>query len=361
MKKNALILLFAFYTFSSSAQIPTYQLKQVTADLEIPWGFDFLPSGDLIITERQGTMKHLDLSTKKLTPIKGVPQVKQEGQGGLLDVALHPTKFKTNQKIFLTYTDSYSGGVGTVLASATLKGNTLKEIKTLFKSQPPERGGRHFGSRIAFGSGGTLFFGVGDRGDRDNPQDLSKPQGKIFRIFEDGQIPKDNPFIHKKNSVSAIWSYGHRNPQGLARHPLTGELWEQEHGPRGGDEINLIQKGKNYGWPVITYGKEYYGPSIGPSHKEGMEQPVKQFTPSIAPSSLMIYSGKLFGEWKGHFFSAALKLRHLNRLEFKNGKPVREHRMFEGMRRRVRHVREAPNGEIFFSTDRGEIYRISKP
>ena len=276
--------------------------------------------------------------------------------------ACTPSSPKTNS-CFFSYSARYGGGVGTRIAKARLVGSRLTQLQELFSALPLGSGGRHFGSRILFGppsaGGGSsdlLFFGVGDRGDRHKAQKLNFPNGKLFRIKQDGSIPPDNPFVKTEGALPAIWSLGHRNPQGMA-WDASGHLWEQEHGPRGGDEINRIAKGKNYGWPVITYGREYWGPKIGDTHRKGMEQPVKHFTPSIAPSSLMIYSGKLFKKWKGDFFSASLKFTHINRLVITQGKVAKEERFLQrSLGERVRHIREAPSGEIFFSTDRGHLY-----
>ena len=366
------------------------------------WGFDFLPLSDknaanlkkksnkkgntynaktfhtaskghfprLIVTERGGQMYILSLLDGDKKVISGLPKMVEIGQGGLMDVRVHP-QFSQNKWIFFSYVARYEGGTGTIVAKAQLDDLKLKNIKILFRSSPPGSGGRHFGCRIVF-KDNTIYFAIGDRGDRHKAQDLSYPNGKVYRIYEDGSIPKDNPFVGQKlkngrMALDAIWSYGHRNPQGLAIHPHTGELWEQEHGPRGGDEINLIKKGKNYGWPVITYGREYWGPSIGTTHKSGMQQPVKFYVPSIAPSSLMIYSGRLFTAWKGNLFSTALRDPHIDRIVIKNKKRskglvpevFKQESLLNDFPERIRHIREAPNGQIIFSTDSGNFYRLT--
>ncbi len=331
------------------------EVKQVASGLGIVWGFDFLEEGKLILAHKKGGLS-LFSEGQKLIKVLGVPTSTTFGQGGLMDVRVHPDK---KNLLFFSYVSRYQNGHGTIIARATLEGDKLKDVKTLFRPSPPGKTSRHFGSRIVFGKGDVLFFGIGDRGDRDTAQLLNSPNGKLYRIHSDGRIPKDNPFVKVKGAIPAVWSYGHRNPQGMAIHPATGELWEQEHGPRGGDEINRILKGKNYGWPVITYGREYWGPKIGATHKEGMQQPVKYFVPSIAPSSLMIYSGKLFPQWKHHFFSAALKLQHLNRLKIdKNHQVLEEERLLKDLGKRIRHVRESPSGEIWFSSDEGGLYKM---
>ena len=366
------------YTIQSENQkiIVEHLSKFWPENLGVIWGFDFLPSSNntqdiprLIVTERGGKIYFLSLSNGHKEPISGLPETVEVGQGGLMDVKLHP-QFAENRLIFFSYVARYENGTGTIVARAKLQGSKLRDIKILFKSSPPGSGGRHFGCRIVF-QGDKIYFAIGDRGDRHKAQDLSYPNGKVYRIYEDGSIPEDNPFVGKKlknerKALAAIWSYGHRNPQGLALHPHTGDIWEQEHGPRGGDEINLIQKGKNYGWPIITYGREYWGPSIGTTHKKGMEQPVKFYVPSIAPSSLMIYSGRLFTKWKGDFFSTALKDPHISRVVIKymkkSGKTApkatKQESILSNFPHRIRHIREAPNGQIIFSTDSGHFYRL---
>ena len=365
------------YTIQSENQniIVEHLSKFWSEDLGIIWGFDFFPSSEgidediskLIVTERGGKMYFLSLTDGHRELISGLPEMVEVGQGGLMDVKLHP-QFAKNKLVFFSYVARYEEGTGTIVARAKLRGSKLRDIKTLFKSSPPGSGGRHFGCRIVFKEG-KIYFAIGDRGDRHKAQDLSYPNGKVYRIYEDGSIPEDNPFIGKKlkngrKALAAIWSYGHRNPQGLAIHPHTGELWEQEHGPRGGDEINLIKRGKNYGWPVITYGKEYWGPSIGTTHKDGMEQPIKFYVPSIAPSSLMIYSGRLFTDWKGDFFSTALKDPHISRVVIRNikgsivPKVFKQESILNDFPHRIRHISEAPNGKVIFSTDSGHFYRL---
>ena len=318
----------------------------------IPWGFDFLSEERLLVSVKDGRMFIADLAGGgALTQVAGVPESTVFGQGGLMDVRLRPDGSGT---LFFTYVAAYGGGRGTVLARARLAGARLLDVRELFRASPPGTTGRHFGSRIVLADG-MVLFGVGDRGERALAQDPALPNGKILRIREDGSVPPDNPF-----PGSPVWSLGHRNPQGMATHPGTGALWEQEHGPRGGDEINIVEKGKNYGWPVATYGKEYWGPSIGRERVEGTSPPVKYFVPSIAPASLMIHSGKLFPQWRHHVFSAALKRGHINRLAFDAaGRVAQEERLVPPGSPRVRHLREAPSGAILFSTDAGGIYRMT--
>ncbi len=333
------------YSFSGE----TFKIIEVVKISDIPWGFDFLPDNRIIITTKSG--KVLIKSADSLKQIHKFENTLEHGQGGLMDVKIHPD-FSTNKLLFFSYILRYGEGIGTVISKATLLEDKVTNT-IIFRSNPPGTGGRHFGSRIVL-KNGKVFFGVGDRGERGNAQKLDSHLGKILRINEDGTTPSDNPFD------SAVWSLGHRNPQGLYYDRDRNTLWEQEHGPRGGDEINVVQKSKNYGWPTITYGKEYWGPSIGPARKTGLEQPVKYFTPSIAPSSLMVYSGKMFRSWKGDLFSTALKFDHLNKLKLNEDNQVVDESRLE-IEDRLRHVEEKPEtGEIYFSTDSGYIYKIVK-
>lgn len=326
-----------------------FRIIEVVKISDIPWGFDFLPNNRIIITAKSG--KVFIKSGDSLKQIHEFENTLEHGQGGLMDVKVHPN-FSANNLLFFSYILRYGGGIGTVISKATLLEDKITNT-IIFRANPPGSGGRHFGSRIVLDNG-KVFFGVGDRGERDNAQKLDSHLGKILRINEDGTIPSDNPFN------SAVWSLGHRNPQGLYYDRDRKIIWEQEHGPKGGDEINIIQKSKNYGWPTITYGKEYWGPSIGPTYKKGLEQPVKYFIPSIAPSSLMVYSGKMFKSWKGTLFSTALRFDHLNILKLnEKNKVVDESRL--KIKERLRHVEEkSETGEIYFSTDSGYIYKITK-
>ena len=247
----------------------------------------------------------------------------------------------------------------TGISYGILKGNHLTQIKEIFSAKPALSSRIHFGSRMVFDQDGFLFITVGERHNRHFAQNLNTHMGKILRLTEEGKAPSTNPFVDHKNALPEIWSFGHRNPQGLTLHPISGELWAHEHGPRGGDEINLIKKGKNYGWPIITYGTEYWGPKIGEgTRKEGLEQPIKYYVPSIAPSGLLIYSGKKIKQWRGDFFSGALVLEHLNRLKFKNNKVVKEERLISKSGFRVRNVIEGPEGSIYISVDSGRIFKI---
>ena len=371
MKHVALSLcLFVYLYGPASAELPeireservTFQLEQIANGLGIPWGMTFISDTQLLITEREGKVKLLDVRTKAVRSIKGAPAVRAKAQGGLLDVAV-PADFSPGDWIYFTFVrDDFGDGV-TVLARAKLVSNKLVQWQDLLQTHSATSSGQHFGSRIAFDDKGYVYFGVGDRGDRPNAQDLTNHAGTVMRLHTNGKVPQDNPFIQRKDALPAIWSYGHRNPQGMAYDAMHKRLWLIEHGPRGGDEINLVLPGRNYGWPIISYGKEYWGPfAVGEgTHREGMEQPVKQYTPSIAPGSLLFYSGDAFPAWRGNLFSGALKLRHLNRVTLnKEGKATGEERLLTKLNERIRSLAEASNGWLYFATDSGKIY-VMKP
>ena len=336
-----------------------FAVELVAENLGIVWGMVFISPSEMLFTEREGNIKKLNVLTGKVVSISGAPKVYASGQGGLLDIALHP-RFSANKKVYLSYAKTEGKQQSTAVAVAVLKGHALLGLKDIFKALPAISASRHFGSRMVFDQKGFLYVTVGDRTKRHFSQKLDNHFGKILRLTEGGTFPKDNPFVSRKGAKPEIWSFGHRNPQGLFIHPETGELWEHEHGPKGGDEINLIQKGKNYGWPVITYGKEYWGPKIGEGvTKKGMQQPIKYYVPSIAPSGLMIYSGKKFKKWKHSFFSGSLVLRHLNRVEIKANKARAEERLLLDLNFRVRNVIEGPKGAIYLSVDDGKILRLN--
>lgn len=336
-----------------------FKVEIIAEGLGVPWGMLFLNKESLLWTERKGSIKKMHVPTGKISLITGGPTVYAKGQGGLLDVILHPD-FKKNRWIYLTYSIEIKGRQSTALARGMLKGNKITKLKTLFTAKPFHFSRIHFGSRLIFDDNGFLFMTVGDRGKKEEAQNLGSHFGKLLRLNDKGKTVLDNPFRKIKGAKPEIWSFGHRNPQGLFFHPETKKLWLQEHGPKGGDEINLIKKGGNYGWPVITYGKSYMGFKIGEgTHKKGMEQPIKDWTPSIAPCSLLIYSGKKFPKWKGDFFSGALALTHLNKLKILNKKIVDEQRLLSSLGLRFRHVIEGPQGFIYASVDQGMILKIS--
>lgn len=351
------ITLFSLNSFSAES----FKLQKIVDDQNIIWGFDFLKSGDILFTERSGKLKLFKSDTSKIIEIKGLPKIHFSGQGGLLDVILD-SSFETNSIIFLTYSYKQKSGSTTAVYRASLSGNKLINGKTIFTATTNSTKSIHYGSRIRESKNGFLFVSIGDRGKRHEAQKLDNHHGKILRITKEGKPAPGNPFIDKKEALPEIWTYGHRNPQGMHYDSITDNLWVNEHGPRGGDEINLVTRAKNYGWPVITYGKEYWGPSIGEGFtKEGMEQPLYYFVPSIAPSGLIRYSGKMFSSWKQNFFSGALKLTHLNRVFNEKGKYKEErNEKISQLGERIRSVKEHTDGSIFFSTDSGKILRLAK-
>ena len=350
-----LILLFPLQSLAAD-----FKLELVAKGLGIPWGMDFLSRQQMIVTERGGKLRLIDLNQDRIQEITGLPKIAIVGQGGLLDVAKGPN-YQSDGWIYFTYTGVQEKGAVTTLARTRLKQTKLVDWQDLLTTDSATDTGRHFGSRIAFDDSGHVYFGVGDRGVRDNSQNLSNHAGSIMRLTLDGDVPPDNPFVGQKNKRDEIWSYGHRNPQGLLFDQQRKTLWSIEHGPRGGDEINLILKGRNYGWPVISYGKEYWGPlSVGEgTEKPGMEQPLKVYIPSIAPGSLMLYNGEAFPEWKDSLFAGALKLRHLNRIPILPGNQLgAEDRLLEDLNERIRALVQSPEGWIYLSTDSGKIYRL---
>ena len=339
------------------------QLQKAASIKGIPWGMAFISDQEMLITAREGRLYRVNLETGTRQQVSGVPQVHAQGQGGLLDVAVADE----GGWIYFTYSSTNADGLGvTTLGRGKLEGNSLTQWQVLLATQSGTDTGRHFGSRIAFDGQGHVFFSLGDRGVRDNGQDLTTHAGSILRLNLDGSVPEDNPFVGKQvdgvKPLPEIWTYGHRNPQGMFFDRVTGELWAIEHGPRGGDEINLIEKGKNYGWPVVSHGQEYWGPfDVGEAKsKPGMEDPRKVYTPSIAPSGLVRYRGDKFPDWQGDLFSGAMKLTHLNRVSLTDaGQAAGEERLFGGLEQRIRNVIEGPQGYLYMATDNGDIYRIT--
>lgn len=360
-----LIVLSLIVSNASSAsavksEVETFKVDLLAEGLGIPWGMAFVDEQQLLITERRGAVKHLDLKTGKLTEIDGVPAVHAQGQAGMLDVAV-PPDYKPGDWIYFTFARSLDGEGATVLARARLNGKTLEQWQDVLQTRSANDTPYHYGSRIAFDAEGHVYFGVGDRGHRPNGQDLSNHAASVMRLKRNGEVPADNPFVGKTNALPEIWSYGHRNPQGIAYDYENKRLWLIEHGPRGGDEINLVLPGRNYGWPVISYGKEYTLPiAVGEgTEREGMEQPVKYYVPSIAPGSLLYYTGKAFPNWQGNLFAGALKLQHINRVTLDdNGKAVGEERLLGDMQERIRSMAQSPEGWLLFATDNGRIYAI---
>ena len=334
----------------------------VAKGLEQPWALAFLPDGRMLVTERPGRLRYVTADGGVSEPIAGLPVVHATGQGGLLDVTLDPA-FGENSTIYLSYAEPGEGDRnGTAVARARLDGGQLADLRVIFRQQPKFKSNHHFGSRLVFGRDGNLFVTTGERNSqRDLAQDLGTHIGKVVRITPEGGVPADNPFVGRDGALPENWSYGHRNIQGAALHPETGELWTHEHGPRGGDEINIARAGRNYGWPVITYGREYSGPAIGEgTAKEGMEQPAHYWVPSIAPSGMAFHDGRGYLAWKGQLFVGALAATQLVRLEVQpDGKVLEEERIAIG--KRVRDVREGPDGALYLVTgeDAGEILRVA--
>ena len=338
----------------------TVSVERMIDGLEEPWAIDFLPDGSTIITERDGRVLHAT-ADGQVQPISGVPAVVAEGQGGLLDV-LVPRDFADTRELLFTLSAPQSGGSGTALISATLNdaGDALEGVQTLFEMAPGSRGGRHFGSRIVEAPDGRIFLTIGDRGDRPSAQDLSVHNGSVIRVKRDGSVHEDNQFVGEAHALTEIWSYGHRHPQGAALD-ASGQLWVHEHGAAGGDEVNRVTVGANYGWPVISYGTHYSGARIGEgTSKPGMEQPAFYWDPSIAPSGMMIYSGEVFPEWQGDIFAGSLKFGLISRLEI-DGNDVREVERIEGPETsRVRDIVEGPDGAIWWlSVGEGAAYRMT--
>ncbi|QCX39874.1 PQQ-dependent sugar dehydrogenase [Aureibaculum algae] len=335
-----------------------YTTELIIDELSIPWGMAFLPDGSILITEKTGELIHFK-NNERVT-ISGLPEIYNRGQGGLLDVIIHP-KFSENGWIYFSYASQEGDGDGgnTAIMRAKLDGNTLIDKQELYKAEPNTTKGQHFGSRLAFDNEGFLYFSVGDRGNRDeNPQDITRDCGKIYRLNDDGTVPNDNPFINEPNAKTAIYSYGHRNPQGMFKHPETGEIWTHEHGPQGGDEINIIQKGLNYGWPKISYGINYSGTTLTENTAlPGMEQPLFYWVPSIAPSGFAIISSDKYPEWKGNLLVGSLKFQYLERLVLENNKVVKREKLFEGLGR-VRNVVQAPDGYIYVGIENLGIVKI---
>ncbi|GHD60561.1 PQQ-dependent sugar dehydrogenase [Jeongeupia chitinilytica] len=337
----------------------------VARGLAHPWGLAFLPDGRMLVTERPGRLRIVTTSGVVSPPVTGVPDVYAAGQGGLLDVALDPI-FADNRLVYLSYAEAgRTGQAGTAVARGRLVENDgkawLEGLQVIFRQLPKVDGSVHFGSRLVFAGDGTLFVTLGERYQRDKAQDLGTHLGKVVRIWPDGRIPADNPFAGRKDALPEIWSYGHRNPQGAALRPGTGALWTVEHGARGGDEINIPRAGGNYGWPVITYGRDYTGLRIGEgTAKAGMLQPVYYWDPSIAPSGMAFYTGTRYPGWRGSLFVGALKDMMLVRLTLSGDRIVAEERLLRDGKRRIRDVRQGPDGWLYLLTDEdaGEILRL---
>ena len=341
----------------------SFKVETYADGFEIPWGMAFLPDNRMMVTDRIGDLWIIEKDGKdKVKVIGEIPNVRSKGQGGMLDVAVHPD-YNRNSYIYLSYSDYSENKSHTSLIRAKLVNNSLVNSQIIFRPEEKffTKRSLHFGSRIIFDDKGFIFFCIGDRGDRDLAQNLDMPNGKMYRIRDDGTIPIDNPFYYTKGAIKSIWSYGHRNPQGLAIHPSTRQLWEAEHGPRGGDEVNIILRGHNYGWPVITYGKNYSGTIISKlTHHEGMDQPVFHWTPSIAVCGIAFYKGSQFPEWKNNLLATSLKYERLHRVELDGMNMVKDEIIFEA-KSRVRDVEVGPDGIIYVALeDPGRIVKLTR-
>ncbi|MDX1672347.1 MAG: PQQ-dependent sugar dehydrogenase [Balneolaceae bacterium] len=344
-----------------SAQISDqkYRVETVVTSVRVPWGMVWLPDGDLLITERSGTL-HRFSNGSLSDPIEGLPEIDAFGQGGLMDLQLHPD-YEQNGWIYISYSSPEGPGSGanTAIIRARLDGNRLIDQQILYKAEPNSRRGQHFGGRMEFDREGYLYFSIGDRGNREvNPQDITRDNGKIYRLHDDGRIPKDNPFVDNPEAVKAIYSYGHRNPQGMALRESTGEIWIHEHGPRGGDEVNRIEKGKNYGWPIISFGINYNGTEFAEdTARAGMEQPEWYWDPSIAPSGMDFITSDRYPEWKGHLMVGSLKFNYLVLCRIENDTVTGDEILFRDIGR-VRNVRQGPDGYLYIATEGNGIVRI---
>jgi glucose/arabinose dehydrogenase len=345
-------------TYQTSAG--SVRLVTVARQLDHPWGLAFLPDRRMLVTERPGRMRIVGPDGRVSAPLPGVPEVHASGQGGLLDVALDPD-FAGNRRVYFSYSEPGEGGSGTAVARARLGQGRLESVSVIFRQRPKLGGSSHFGSRLVFTRDGKLFVTMGDRGQKERAQRLNEHVGKVVRLDPDGSVPRDNPFVAQRGALPEIWSYGHRNIQGATLHPETGVLWTAEHGAQGGDEINIAQAGRNYGWPVISYGVDYGGGRIGiGTKKEGMEQPVHYWDPSIAPSGMLFYTGDRYRGWRGDLFVGSLKFGLLSRLDIDGNRVVREERLFEDFDPRIRAVVQGPDGLLYLLTDEsnGEIVRV---
>jgi glucose/arabinose dehydrogenase len=366
MKKLAALILLIAIQVSCAQDDKTiktpdeiiYDVETVVEGINIPWGIAFLPDGDMLVTEKSGKLYRVHNGEK--TEISQDLPIYNRGQGGLMDVVLHPD-YHNNGWIYLSYASDQGEGEGghTAIARAKLNGNSLTNVEQLYKATPNTTKGQHFGSRIAFDNDGYLYFSIGERGERDvNPQDITRDGGKVYRLYDDGRVPESNPFYNTADGVKAIYSYGHRNPQGMLKHYKTGEIWVHEHGPQGGDEINVVKKGANYGWPVISYGENYDGTSFTDiTEKEGMEQPLYYWVPSIAPSGMTFVTSDIYPSWKGSLLVGSLKFGYLERLEIENNKVILREKLLEGLGR-IREVRQGPDGYIYVGVEGTGVVKL---
>ena len=344
-----------------SSEKQAFRLVTLLNGLENPWSLAFLPDGQMLVTERAGRLRLVSQDFKlNPKPIDGLPEVVAQGQGGLFDVVLHP-QYAQNGWIYWAYNAPGQGGWGTAMARGKLQGHRMTDVQVLFSMQPKTRSSHHFGGRIVFDQAGFLYLTLGDRGDKDRAQKLNDHAGSVIRLHDDGRVPEDNPFVKRVGALAEKWTLGNRNMQGAAVHPQTGQLWTHEHGPQGGDEVNVMRSGLNYGWPVITYGVNYgLGTKIGVGQaKVGMEQPLHAWVPSIAPSGMAFVSGSHFPQWQGNLLVGALRGQMLVRLTLDGEKVLGEERLLQG-RSRLRDVRMGPDGFVYLLSDeaQGALLRL---
>jgi glucose/arabinose dehydrogenase len=334
-------------TITSEAE--EFQLETVADGFRHPWAMTFLPGGDMLVTERPGQLHRVDAASGNYEQVAGIPEVDARGQGGLLDVALHPA-FEDNRWVYLTWSGRGEGGNATHLGRGKLRDGRLHDFETLFAATPYVDSTKHFGSRITFNNG-YVFITVGERGERERAQDVNDHNGSVIRLHPDGSVPKDNPFVNRSDAKDAIYSYGHRNPQGEAVHPQTGAYWIHEHGPRGGDEINIPAAGENFGWPIQTYGREYHGPEIAPDTRPEVTNPIHHWTPSIAPSGMTFYDGDAFPAWRGDLFVGALAMTHLARVSLDGTTVTNEEKLLDDKGWRIRDVVQGPDDYLYILVD----------
>ena len=359
-----LLLIGGLSPLTVTAATPAFDVEVlVPGGLHNPWGLAFLPNGDLLITERQGDLRVFRDGALVPEPVAGLPPIQQVRQGGLLGIALHP-RFAENRLIYLSYAGAEGGGHSTEVLRGRFDGGRLNGVEVIFQARPRVRGGRHFGGRLLFDDAGYLFVTLGDRGRQPDAQDLQSHSGSLIRLHDDGTVPADNPFNDNPAAAPGIYTYGNRNMQGIALHPQTRAVWTHEHGPQGGDEVNIMRAGVNYGWPVITYGRNYgTGTKIGEgTHKDGMAQPIYKWVPSIGPSGMTFYTGDAFPDWRGDLFVGSLKFALLVRLEVEGETIVGEQRLLENVGR-IRDVIAGPDGYVYVITAdaNGKLLRLVPP
>jgi len=355
---TALSMLLLSPTLSAASRV---QAVEVVSGLAFPWSLVFLPDGEMLVSERSGSLRRIVDGQLLPRPVRGVPKVAAGGQGGLLGLALHP-QFAENHWLYFAYAAAGEGGYSTHVGRGKYRDGVLSEVQTIFRATPKVNTRHHYGGHLIFDRQGYLFLTLGDKGRRELAQDLRNHAGSVIRLHDDGRVPADNPFVGQAGAAPEIWSYGHRNQQGAALHPQTGQLWTHEHGPQGGDEVNAIRAGANYGWPVITYGEEYGGGRVGDglTARTGMEQPLLAWVPSIAPSGMTFYTGNRYPGWQGNLLVGALKFQLLVRLGMQDGKLVELERLLQGEIGRIRDVQQGPDGYVWLLNDEadGGLYRL---